>query len=663
MKDGLDATILSLQPGQLLGPEHRRFRLLNQLGALPFATLWLAEDCQVKDTPKATLLLPDPSLLKKNSLLDALKRHAALSKQLKNKYLLEGYGTFQTAGGPTFLAYESSSGLSLQQLLDKKQLPDPAQRNILLKQLAHALDSGFQILHQPHGLLCPELVFIQPGHGIKLFGFALSETLSQLPPELSLQHVDLYQPPESERHQPLTRQADVFSYACVVYHLLTGQPPFAADVELSQRTGSQLNAHKALTDDQFAQLQKALDIDPSQRHNHCSALAKALFKETPAESAPPAEQKPPTAATTSAKPVPSETTGSSKQRLPWKLLLGGVGLFLLGVWVGWLSSSGSENSTLTALNTERDSLAAQLLLLQQQQAEAQAQSQTLANTLNETALQLENSNAQLAALSAQRAAQAEDPAIQVFRDQIGGKRYGPEMVILPAGDFLMGDQSGQGDDNESPVHKVRITRPYALSRFEVTYAEYDLFAEETGRSKPDDNGWGRENMPVTNVSWQDAVAYTRWLSERTGQPYRLPSEAEWEYAARAGTNSTYWWGNELRDNMAVCDQCGSPWDGKQPAPVGSFSANPWGLHDMTGNVDEWVADCYRDQYPAASSDSKAFLRSGCQQRVMRGGSWFEIARLIRPSSRYRHPADSHRNSWGFRVAVDLSQSAKDSVNE
>ncbi|MDF2181584.1 SUMF1/EgtB/PvdO family nonheme iron enzyme [Neptuniibacter sp. CAU 1671] len=663
MKDGLDSSALTLQPGQLLGPEHRRFRLLNALGNLPFATLWLAEDCHVKDTPKATLLLPNPALLDKPSLLESLKRHAALSKQLKNKFLLEGYGAFQTSGGPAFLAYETCSGLTLQQLLDKKQLPDTAQRIVLLKQLAHALDSGFQLLHQPHGLLCPELVFVQPGHGIKLFGFALSETLSQLPAELNLQHCDLYQPPESVRYQPLTRQADVFSYACIVYHLLTGQPPFAAEVELQQRTGTQLPGHKTLTDEQFTQLQKALDSDPSQRHSHCSALAKTLFKEAQAEPGTPPEIKAQAPAAELTKTTATHSPSTARPKLPWKQTLGGISLFLLGVWVGWISSSGFDNASITELIDEKEALAAQLLMLQQQKDDIQAKHQTLSSKLNETSLQLDNATAQLAALSAQRAAQADDPAIQIFRDQIGGKRYGPEMVILPAGEFLMGDQSGQGDDNESPVNTVRISKPFALSRFEVTYTEYDLFAEETGRSKPDDNGWGRDNMPVTNVSWQDAVAYTRWLSERTGQPYRLPSEAEWEYAARAGTNTTYWWGNELRDNMAVCDQCGSQWDGKQAAPVGSFTANPWGLHDMTGNVDEWVADCYRDHYPESSSDSKAFLRSGCQQRVMRGGSWFEIARLIRPSSRYRHPANSKRNSWGFRIAVDLTQSAKDSVNE
>ena len=171
--------------------------------------------------------------------------------------------------------------------------------------------------------------------------------------------------------------------------------------------------------------------------------------------------------------------------------------------------------------------------------------------------------------------------------------------------------------------------------------------------KPSDEGWGRGNRPVVNVSWRDAEAYTEWLASETGQPYRLPTEAEWEYAARAGSLTTYWWGNRMQQNVAVCADCGSEWDGKQTAPVGTFPANSWGLHDMTGNVDEWVADCYADNYEQAPLDGSAYTERACQDRVMRGGSWFEINRLIRPASRYRHPQESTRNSWGFRVALDV----------
>ena len=166
----------------------------------------------------------------------------------------------------------------------------------------------------------------------------------------------------------------------------------------------------------------------------------------------------------------------------------------------------------------------------------------------------------------------------VFRDSLADGGSGPEMVWIPAGSFRMGDIQGGGDSDEKPVHRVSVGK-FAMGKFEVTFAEYDKFAQATGRKKPNDRGWGRGNRPVINVSWNDATAYAKWLSNQTGKTYRLPTEAEWEYAARAGTETKYWWGNDLGKNRAACDGCGSQWDNKQTAPVGSFSANKFGLYD------------------------------------------------------------------------------------
>lgn len=246
-----------------------------------------------------------------------------------------------------------------------------------------------------------------------------------------------------------------------------------------------------------------------------------------------------------------------------------------------------------------------------------------------------------------------DDKLTLFRDQWAPDRFAPQMVVLPKGRFRMGDLHGQGDDNEYPIHEVTIDHHFALGRHEVTFEEYDQFAIDTGRALPDDEGWGRGRQPVINVSWEDARAYAAWLAQQTGEPYRLPSEAEWEYAARAGSETLYWWGNSPGTGMAVCDGCGTEWDGRQPAPAGSLPANPWGLHELNGNVDEWVQDCYSPSYEDAPTDGSARNLPGCRQRVMRGGSWFEIPRLVRAASRYRFPPDSRRNSWGFRVALDL----------
>ena len=200
----------------------------------------------------------------------------------------------------------------------------------------------------------------------------------------------------------------------------------------------------------------------------------------------------------------------------------------------------------------------------------------------------------------------------------------PEMVVLRPGSVRMGDIQGSSDKKyEVPVRTVKIQKSFALGRFEVTFEEYDQFAKAANRQLPNDHGWGREHRPVINVSWQDAAEYAKWLSEQTGKRYRLPTEAEWEYAARGGNETAYWWGNDFVKGMANCRGCGSQWD-KQTAPVGSFKPNAFGFYDTAGNVWEWVEDCWHDNYNGAPTDGSAWNETGggnCNQRLMRGGSW------------------------------------------
>ena len=228
--------------------------------------------------------------------------------------------------------------------------------------------------------------------------------------------------------------------------------------------------------------------------------------------------------------------------------------------------------------------------------------------------------------------------------------YEPEMVEIPGGRFRMGCVSGRDCYNdEQPVHEVRVER-FELSKYEVTFEEYDRFTSATGRARADDEGWGRGRRPVIHVSWEAAVAYTRWLSQQTGQRYRLPSEAEWGYAARAGTETAYNWGNEIGRNRANCDGCGSSWDKRQTAPVGSFAPNGWGLHDMHGNVWEWVQDCWNDSYGGAPTNGSAWESGDCSLRVLRGGSWLISPRDLRSAFRRWSTASFRYGFFGFRVA-------------
>jgi len=223
------------------------------------------------------------------------------------------------------------------------------------------------------------------------------------------------------------------------------------------------------------------------------------------------------------------------------------------------------------------------------------------------------------------------------------------MMVVPAGSFEMGSTS----DFEKPVHRVTIAKPFAIGRYEVTFDEWDRCVT-AGRCKfrPDDRGWGRGNRPVINVSWVDAKEFTSWLSERTGKNYRLPTEAEWEYAARGGTNTTFWWGRAVEVRQANCREC-APGGSAQTFPVGSFKANPFGIYDTAGNVAEWVEDCWNDSYRGAPQNGSAWTAGQCSLRVLRGGAFDSQAKYLGSAARFRYDADVRYFANGFRVARDL----------
>jgi formylglycine-generating enzyme required for sulfatase activity len=241
------------------------------------------------------------------------------------------------------------------------------------------------------------------------------------------------------------------------------------------------------------------------------------------------------------------------------------------------------------------------------------------------------------------------------------------MVVVPAGSFEMGspaNEVGRGY-HEDPQHLVTFGKPFAVGRFAVTFDEWDACVADRGCNgyKPKDSGWGRGRRPVINVSWDDAKAYVRWLSRKTGKAYRLLSEAEREYVTRAGTTTPYWWGSSISTDQANYDGTFNGGQGdnrKQTVPVDSFQPNPWGLYQVHGNVDEWVEDCYYDGDPAgayvgAPLDGSAWASDRCSQRVLRGGSWERPPGDLRAASRFGlRPVSARYNTYGFRVARTLS---------
>ena len=232
-----------------------------------------------------------------------------------------------------------------------------------------------------------------------------------------------------------------------------------------------------------------------------------------------------------------------------------------------------------------------------------------------------------------------------------------EMVDITGGTFRMGALTRRDYNTapSEPAHNVTIS-DFRIGKYEVTFAQWDSCVADgrCGGYQPDDNGWGRGNRPVINVSWNDVQGFIDWLNDSTGGKYRLPTEAEWEYAARAGSTTRFSWGNKIGSNQANCNSdCGDPWE--YTAPVGSFPANAWGLYDMFGNVSEWVEDCWNKGYVGAPTDGRAWMRGNCAGRVMRGGSWDGNWRALR--SAYREWATRSARyglfgSFGFRLAQD-----------
>jgi formylglycine-generating enzyme required for sulfatase activity len=229
------------------------------------------------------------------------------------------------------------------------------------------------------------------------------------------------------------------------------------------------------------------------------------------------------------------------------------------------------------------------------------------------------------------------------------------MIVLAPGSFMMGAAATEKDPfrNSSPQHQVTIQNALAVAKFDVTFDEWDACVSVGACYDVTDGGMGRGNKPVINVTWNDAQQYVRWLSAMTGAQYRLATEAEWEYAARAGTTTAYYWGDSIGTGNANCGGCGSKWDSRDTSPVGSFAPNSFGLYDMLGNVWQWVEDCYHDNYKGAPIDGSAWVMRSCSRHVVRGGSWSDSPQELHSAVRNAVAPDARVVDLSFRVARTL----------
>jgi formylglycine-generating enzyme required for sulfatase activity len=230
------------------------------------------------------------------------------------------------------------------------------------------------------------------------------------------------------------------------------------------------------------------------------------------------------------------------------------------------------------------------------------------------------------------------------------------MVPIAGGEYRRGDLTGRGFDDELPVRKVTIP-PFRLSKYEVTFEQYDTFARAVGKPLPGANGLGRGTQPVINVNWRDAQDFVEWLNMQTGLHYRLPSESEWEYAARAGSSTVYPWGDTYDATLANGSGKSSTDLWNYTAPVGSFPPNAWGLYDMIGNVWEWTQDCYEANYADSPVDGRAATTELDCVPVIRGGGWSNDPANLRSSDRSWHAPEYKYYFLGFRIARDEDAAA------
>lgn len=262
--------------------------------------------------------------------------------------------------------------------------------------------------------------------------------------------------------------------------------------------------------------------------------------------------------------------------------------------------------------------------------------------------------AKAAAAKATALAATQAEAARAAQDAARIKALTPELVTIPAGTFSMGspwNESGRSF-SEAPQHTVQV-KSFELAKYPVTFEQWDGCVADggCGAYQPIDQGWGRGRQPVINVSWDDAQAYLTWLSSKTRQVFRLPSEAEWEFAARAGTTTARYWGEAIGSGNANCNGCGGPADLRRAAPVGSFKPNAFGLQDMLGNVWQLTQDCWRDNYRDAAADAAPWQGPAtCAQRVVRGGSWIRDASFARSAERLWVAPNDRNYTLGFRVA-------------
>jgi len=567
--------------------------------------------------------------------------------------------------GLIYIAMEFIDGHSLEDLLKQNKRFSLDEIVQLFSQIGAALDYAHQkgIVHRD---IKPANILVDQNHKVTIVDFGIARTASSTMTQTGMfMGTPRYMSPEQISGKKVDNRSDIFSLGAILYELLTQCNPFEGEsittviykiMHAELRPVSDFN--KQLPRGIDGVVKKALARDADARYRTCHELLDDLKKYSLAKGkADTVKESHVKAQETQMLDLPEldPAVASGKNRKPLFIVLLTM-IAVIGVIMGIILLGGRKNTEPAAAggflvappapthnaNPDKEAVTDSLPITDAKKTALANVTPPVVNKKNPPPLAVlapaEKPGGEPAAISARNA--------KGFAEQVFFNRS--VMVHIPAGDFTIGSPRGQGNDDEHPAHEVYIS-DFWLGKNEVTFEQYDVFCRETGHPFPADEGWGRGELPVINVSWEDAVRYCQWLTMKTGRNFRLPSEAEWEKAARA----KYPWGQgapTIRNVNMKGDSDGFPFS----APVGSFlpGESYYGVLDMAGNVWEWIADWYGADYFQSSPRRNPRGPAGGSTRVVRGGSWKNGPELIRSANRSSELPDRRLNVLGFRVAMD-----------